>query len=278
MKEHKRFWEKVAKCVWRRLGEKRKKELEAKEDLAREELVDILRHNIRCYYEQLKKMGAKRFKRLLKEEASALEETGEIVAKSHRKYFARFIEDPHEFVRIEKEATELYEALLDEQADSIDFEDTRLLKRLFWLSYLRDLRTQLLFSSLQPLLDISVLGNQILGLDVYWLTSLLALQLEEGMVKKKIREYGKKPKGRSYYKLVEQLTDLMKEKGKRPDQELFISPGYRRVRNNIVHDLQDWKATESDMHKVVSHVLAVAKSLWPDKFDSFETDEEDESA
>jgi hypothetical protein len=265
MKTWTKFWESVFKCA-KKLA---KKELGLKidtTDISREQAIQLVRFQARCYYEKLSKVGDRRFNKMIDELMEPMIESVKQVDSALLDYLSKF-GNVQNLLELGKFGNDINNAILDEMVETVDPEDARMLGRMWSLSYLRGQSFDIMMASIQPLRDILAVANIAVELDYNWAVSLIALVLEEAMVKAKLRELGIKPGDRElFHKLTDKLVKKLEELGKRPTQEVLLTDGYRNVRQKVVHDPVKWKPTENDMHDVVRHACQLAEALWPDKF------------
>jgi len=233
-------------------------------DMTEYELLELVRTNVRCYYSVLAKMGEKRFQKMLDEMMEPIIKSGKEIDNVLFSYFSKFV-DPREIMKQNEVVQQVTDVAVDEMSRSIDDQDPRLMSRLFVLSYLNEVRFTILLASMRPLLDILSVADAACKLDLNWAVSLISLVLEEAMVKRKLRETGHEPgANKPFHRLTDSLRDALRAKGEQPSQDLLLSDGFRNVRHEIVHDPEAWKATPEQTHEYVRHVVALAKSLWPD--------------
>ena len=105
-------------------------------------------------------------------------------------------------------------------------------------------------------------------LDADWATALIAVSLEEALVKKKLRELEYEPKKReTFHNQIEKLVELLKDEKIRPSMDILLADGFRNIRNEIIHDPQNWTPEENEVNEIVMHTIDLAKSLLPSLFE-----------
>lgn len=167
----------------------------------------------------------------------------------------------------------LAEVVLEEITEAIDIRDSRLTERMFVLSFVGNIINQVYLGFLDPLFDLLNIANLAVGLDADWATALIAVAMDEALVKKKLRELDCNPEKReNFHNQVEKLVELLKKEEIRPDMDVFLTDGFRNVRHEIIHDPVKWKPKEKEVIEIIRHTIDLTKSLWPDLF---KTDEED---
>jgi len=145
------------------------------------------------------------------------------------------------------------------------YEDPKLLLRLIALMTIREMSFGVAFVILRPFFEVLKMARDRLGIDENWAIASFALNLEESLVKKKLSELGlsKNEMKRSFHKLVERTIDLIEEKeGRRLPTEVFLSTGYRKIRNKLDHEGYLWKPTRRETNEIVTHLLKLKNALW----------------
>ena len=145
------------------------------------------------------------------------------------------------------------------------FGDPNLTVRLVALMSMREFSLELGFATLRPFFEVLNMAKNRLGIDENWATSTFALNLEESLVKKKLLEFGVSEKEMkvSFYKLLEKTAELIESREKRHlETDIFLSVGYRMIRNKLDHEGYRWKPTRKETNRIVIHLLKLANSLW----------------
>ena len=145
------------------------------------------------------------------------------------------------------------------------FEDPQLLLRLIALMAIREISFGVAFVILRPFFEVLNMARDRLGIDENWAIASFALNLEESLVKKKLSELGlsKNEMKGSFHKLVERTIDLIEEKeGRRLPIDVFLSTGYRKIRNKLDHEGYLWKPTRRETNEIVTHLLKLKNALW----------------
>ena len=242
------------------------------DDIDKEQSIKLTRLRFRCYYQILRKVGVDRFDRLIEELIASTAKTSEALGERQFKYLSKF-HDPRDVLEQREFLRNLNEVVLEETDEAIGIGDTRLTEMMFVLSFVGNIINQVYLGFFEPLSDLLILANHAAGLDADWATVLIAVALEEALVKKKLRELGYEPqKKEPFHRLVEKLIELMQREKIRPDMDVFLTDGFRNIRHEVIHDPVKWKPKEKEVIEIIRHTIDLTKSLWPDLF---KTDEED---
>ena len=270
MKEWTKFYDEVSKC----LIKSAKEELGIKigDNIDSKQNIELTRLRFRCYYQKLRKVGDKRFERLIEELVSSMEKPSEVLEERQFKYHSKF-QDPREIQKHNEFMDNLNTVVFNEMGEAINTEDTRLIARMFLLSYVGNITNQLYLGFLNPLFDLLDLANRTMKLDADWATALVAVSLEEALVKNKLRELKYEPRKReTFHSQVENLVELLKDEDVRPSMDLLLSDGFRNIRNEIIHDPQRWTPKENEVNEIVRHTIDLAKDFWPKLYETKEDD------
>ncbi len=264
VKEWTKLGEEVAKCLIK--SAKQELGIKVGDAINKDLSIELTRLQFRCYYEKLRKVGDKRFERLIEELVSSIERPSEVLEERQFKYHSKF-QDPREVLKQNEFIGNLNTVVLKEIGEAINTEDTRLIARMFLLSYIGNITNQVYLGFLNPLFDLLNLANHTMKLDADWATALVAVSLEEALVKKKLRELGYEPKKREgFHKQVEKLVELLKDENIRPSMDVLLTDGFRNIRHEIIHDPENWKPKEEEVNEITRHVIDLAKALWPNLF------------
>jgi hypothetical protein len=145
----------------------------------------------------------------------------------------------------------------------------RLLARLLTFSSMREFGTALALMRLKPLFDVMEVAKAKLSVDDNWMTAIVALSLEENLLKAKLSQLGIsegeiKKFANDFYKLANKVTELIEAKEHRlVGLDSLLSSGYRKVRNKLAHEGYIWKPKRIETNQIVSHVLKLSVELWP---------------
>lgn len=145
----------------------------------------------------------------------------------------------------------------------------RLLARLLTFSTIREFGAALAFMRLKPLFDVMEVAKARLSADENWMTAIVALSLEENLLKSKLLQLGLsegeiRNLGDDFYKLANKVTELIEAKERRRVRmDVLLSSGYRKVRNKVVHEGYLWKPERNETSQIVAHVLKLSGELWP---------------
>jgi hypothetical protein len=124
--------------------------------------------------------------------------------------------------------------------------DHKAVVRLLLMSYASELRSRIFINSLSPLLFSIGLAQSTLSKDMNWCTSMLALTIEEQLIKKKAKEFGIVISKDEYYH-----SDI------RQSREMLLADSHRKIRNKVVH--KNWNPTEDEMDDIIAHVLKITQ-------------------
>jgi len=273
VKEWTKLGEEVAKCMIK--SAKDELGINIGDKISKEQNIVLTRLQFRCYYQKLRKVGDKRFERLIEEITSSIEKPSEVLEERQFKYHSKF-QDPREVLKQNEFIGNLNTVVLKEISEAINTEDTRLIARMFLLSYIGNITNQLYLGFLSPLFDLLHLSNLTMKLDADWATALVAVSMEEALVKKKLRELGYEPKkNEKFHQQVKKLVELLKDENIRPSMDVLLADGFRNIRNEIIHDPQKWTPKDNEVNEIVRHTIDLAKGLWPDLFKSEEENKDE---
>jgi hypothetical protein len=264
LKEWSKFTDEVTDCA--KKSAKRKLGINLQDEMSKEQSIELVRLRFRCYYETLQKMSDRRFSKLIKESFESIAKPSEILEERRFKYLSKF-HDPRDLIKQKEFLRVLDKVALDEIAEAVSIDDTGLTAKMFVLSFVGNIINQVYLGFIEPLIDLIVLANKSAELDADWATALIAVSLEEALIKKKLRELSYDPKkGEAFHKLVEKLVELLKREDVRPAMDVLLSNGFRNIRHEIIHDPTQWKPEENELNEIIRHTIDLAKALWPDLF------------
>ncbi len=260
MKEWNEFYDQVHKCQ-AKLAKEELGITEKTENIDEKQVLELMRLYFHCYHQTLGKAGVARFDRLVEELFSGLERSFEKIGERLFKYQMKFI-DPRILLDIREAERKIDAVVLEEIDEVLNSEDSRLLARMYIISFYNNIVHQALLQKLSPFLDILSLSEQTLGLDIEWVCALIAVVLDEALVKEKLRELGFEPKRTdSFHKLMQELVSCIKKENIRPQMDVFLTEGFRNVRHEIVHDPTRWKPSEDEVNTIIHHTMELAKGL-----------------
>ena len=151
-------------------------------------------------------------------------------------------------------------------------DNKKVLQRILTLLYVREIGFGMFFASFRPFFDTLDIAEKVLGVDEHWITAILALNIEENLLKKKLYNLGSSKEEinrlgkQGYYRLVDEVVKCIQEKEDRQaNLDVLLSQGYRKVRNMIDHEGYQWKPDKKDGFRIVGHLISLAKNLWPQK-------------
>lgn len=145
------------------------------------------------------------------------------------------------------------------------FGDPELLLRLMTLMTIREISFGVVFVTLRPFFEVLDMARERLGIDENWAIATFALNLEESLVKKKLSDLGvsKDEMKGQFHELLEKTISLIEAKEERRlSSEVFLSAGYRKIRNKLDHEGHLWKPTRKETNEIVRHLLRLANALW----------------
>jgi len=141
----------------------------------------------------------------------------------------------------------------------------RFVSRMMALMAMQNFSLTSALAELRPFFEVMDIGRKRLYIDENWATSVLALSLEEALVKKKLLEMGvsKSKLAGKFHTLLRETINLIEKKEKRRlSCEILLSTGYRNIRNKLVHEGHRWKPTKKETSQIVIHLLKLADELW----------------
>ena len=149
-------------------------------------------------------------------------------------------------------------------------DNKKVLQRILTLLYVREIGFGMFFASFRPFFDTLDIAEKVLGVDEHWITAIMALNIEENLLKKKLYNLGSSKEEinrlgkQGYYRLVDEVVKCIQEKEDRQaNLDVLLSQGYRKVRNMIDHEGYQWKPEKRDSFRIVGHLISLAKNLWP---------------
>lgn len=261
MSEWEKFYQKVGRCQ----GKLIKKEPEINEEPSKDEIIEYARLWHKCYYEHLAYIGDRTFRKLIDEIADSMKELTEKTAERQFKYQSKF-HDPRKILEHDTFAEEFSKAILEEVDLARFSENHRLTDRMFYLSFYNNLVYEIILKLLIPLLDLMNLANEILDLNIDWITSLVSVALQESLIRKKLREIGQPPKKNDkFHHLSQKLIDHFESTGEKVALDVLLADGFRNVRHPIVHDPVSWNPSDDEANEIIRHTIKLASVLFPKK-------------
>lgn len=218
-----------------------------------------------AFFEELASTSERDFNRMMSEIGKAMEEKLEELGRDYLD-FELMMKDPI-IVFQEVFLTERVGRAVQRELEKREelFEDPQLLLRLMALMAVRELSFGVVFATLRPFFEVLDMARDRLGIDQNWAIAAFALNLEESLVKKKLLELGvsNNEMEESFHKLLEKTVDLIEMKeGRRLPIDVFLSAGYRKLRNKLDHEGYLWKPTRKETNEIVRHLLRLANALW----------------
>jgi len=216
-------------------------------------------------FEELASTSERNFDRMMSEIGKAMNEKLEELARDVMD-FEFMMKDPITVFQ-ETFLTERVGRAVQKELEKHEelFEDPQLLLRLMALMTIREFSFGVAFATLRPFFEVLNMARDRLGIDENWAIASFALNLEESLVKKKLSELGvsKDEMKGSFHKLLEQTINLIEAKeGRRLPSDVFLSAGYRKIRNKLDHEGYLWKPTRKESNEIVRHLLRLANALW----------------
>lgn len=218
-----------------------------------------------AFFEELASTSERSFDRMMSEIGEAMNEKLEELARDVID-FEFMMRDPFTVFRETFSTERVGRAIRTELKKHEElFEDPQLLMRLIALMAIREISFGVAFVTLRPFFEVLNMARDRLGIDENWAIASFALNLEESLVKKKLSELGlsKNEMIGSFHKLVERTIDLVEEReGRRLPTAVFLSTGYRKIRNKLTHEGYLWKPTRRETNEIVIHLLKLKNALW----------------
>jgi len=220
---------------------------------------DALSSAFQCYFRVIKNLVKKKYVSWIEWQTNELMMSAESVGRRLLRYGTR-TRDPTDFLQ----SILLYSASMENLAgffeDSDILSDHKLIARLLLISWLDEGRYAMTLNSMWPLFDVFSLAQGALGRDANWCISLIALTIEELLIKKKAGELDvETEKEEGYPHICDKLIEKMEKEGIRVDCELLLGTGHRKIRNRILHE--GWNPTEEDTEGIIAHVFKLAEHL-----------------
>jgi len=136
-----------------------------------------------------------------------------------------------------------------------------------WIEFMtvREVSLGIVFLKLRPFFEVLKIAEKRLGVDENWAVASVALNLEESLVRRKLAELGvsRDEMNKDFHKLVKMLMKLIETKeGRRLPLDIFLTAGYRKLRNKLAHEGDLWKPSRKETNEIVSHSVKLADALW----------------
>lgn len=275
-----KFNERVAKRFARRLPkqkvEKLFKKFESEEDESRKRQLWFRIQRILgpaatlAFLEEVASMSERDFESLIKVIVDSMEKKLEEVGRTYLNYETTLREP---LAVIEEAALtaglsqKIEKAIVEEEWL---LANPRLLARLLTFASIREFGMAVAFASLKPLFDMIEVARTRLVVDENWVTAVVALSLEENLLKMKLSQLSLSESeirnlGKDFYKLADKAVELIEAKENRQVSiDVLLSSGYRKVRNRVVHEGYLRKPKGNETNQIVAHVLKLSSELWPD--------------
>jgi len=270
-----RFLERIAKRLEKHKAEfqKMERKYEQEKDPERKQKLKIVYLEkvaptfMVAFFEELASTSERAFGKMMSEIYKAMEEPIEQMGRDYLD-FELMMKDPITVLEEIFLTERIWKAAKKELEKHEEiFEDPELILRWMELMTIRELSFGVVFARLRPFFEVLNTAGKRLGIDENWAIASFALNLEESLVKKKLSELGvsKKEMKRSFHELLEKTIDLIEAKEKRRlPSDVFLSAGYRKIRNKLVHEGYLWKPTRKETNEIVRHLLRLSDALWKD--------------
>jgi hypothetical protein len=218
------------------------------------------------FFEELASISETKFDKMMMEIGEAINARLEELSKDYLD-FELMMRDP---ITVLQEVSLTYEIWREVQKELEKheelFEKPRLLLRLMTLMTICECSFEMTFAMLHPFFEALNMARKRLEIDENWAIATFALNLEELLVKKKLSELGvtkNEMEKRQFHELLERTIRLIEtSEGRRLSSDVFLSAGYRQLRNKLYHEGYLWKPTRKEANQIVSHLLRLEKSLW----------------
>jgi len=218
-----------------------------------------------AFFEELVATSDREFGRMMSEIANAMETKLEELGRDYLD-FELMVRDPVTVLQevfLTERLGRVIQRALEKQEEL--FEEPRLLMRLMALMTIREFSFGVVFATLRPFFEILNMVRDRLGINEDWAIATFALNLEESLLKKKLSELGvpKNEMRGNFHNLLEKTINLIETKeGRRLGSAVFLSAGYRKLRNKLDHEGYIWKPTRKETNEIVSHLLRLVNALW----------------
>ena len=228
---------------------------------------------VNAIFQEIATISDRKFKKMLEEITRPMEEELEKIAVDYLNY-ETILRDPFtvlaESTILANHVETINEALESSLAPFLD--NKKILQRIIILLYIREIGFGMFFASFRPFFDTLNIAEKVLGVDEQWIIAILALNIEENLLKKKLYELGSSNEEinqlgkQGYYRLVDEVVKCVQEEEDRQvNLDVLLSHGYRKVRNMIDHEGYHWKPAKKDVFRIVGHLIRLTKNLWPQK-------------
>ena len=246
----------LARCIKRETGIDLSNP-EVISNLSVEDNAVIQEVGFKCALNAIRKIAKKKFMNWVKNDYEKLEKEADVVSKRLIRFGSK-VGDP---VDVYTELV-LLTSVLENLTEDIDIEellaDLSTVFRLLIMSYLDLLKNRVFINSLRPLLFTVSLANSALGKDMSWSSSMLALTIEEQLVKKKAIEFGIEIKEKeNYNSILSKVIKYLDEHEIRQSREVLLADSHRIIRNKVLHE--NWNPTEDEMEDIIAHVLKITQ-------------------
>lgn len=279
--EWEKFNERIGKKLQRRIDQDELNELfrkykQEKNEIKRLELKYQILERItpivlNTTFKEIASLSNKKFKKMVEEAFLPIEDKLENMAADYLEY-ETILRDPLVVIAESLFSANSSEKLKETLELSLSpfLDNKKVLQRIISLLYIREIRFGMVFAVFRPFFDTLDIARRFLGVDEYWVMSIVALNLEENLLKKKLSELGLSKEEidqlgkQGYYRLVDEVVKFVpKKEGRQVNLDVLLSNGYRRVRNIIDHEGYQWKPNRKDFFRIVGHLIRLTKDLWP---------------
>ena len=245
----------IARCIKRETGIDLT-DSETVSNLSRDDNALIQEVGFKCGLKVIRKIAKKKFMSWVKNEYEELEREAELVGNRVIRFSSK-IGDPADVSNQLVLLVRLIENIMEETDIDDILTDSTTVSRLLLISYLEELKNRVTINSLRPLLFTTGLAQLAIGKDKSWSTSILALTLEEQLVKKKAVDFGIDIADRNYHSILIDVLEHLEERGIRQSRDILIADSHRKIRNKVLHE--NWNPTEDEMDDIIAHVLKITQ-------------------
>jgi len=248
----------IIKCIKRETGIDLT-DIAVRSALTIEDSAVITEYGFKCLLKVFRKLAKRKFANWILDELQKVETDATRVGERLIRFSSK-VGDPVDVFAQLTLLGNILENLIEDIDDEELLESHSAILRLLAISYLGELNNRVFVGSLRPLLFSVDMAQEALTKDMSWCTSVLALTIEEQLVRKKAIESGLAIKeDEQYNSVLEKLTAHLDEQRIRQSREILLADAHRKIRNKVLH--RNWSPTEDEMDDIVSHVLKVVNFL-----------------
>ena len=251
---------KLLACIQRKLRIRSLSELKLLE-FDQNEWKDFWSAAMRCYLAELKKMGVRKFNAWMKAESEGVQKQLDEQSRRYVRYLSQFGDPAMVMEQLVPMMFGMESA--SEELEAQYFNDQTLSPRLLKITTLTALKMMRLLLPMVPLRDLSSIAQSTLNCEINWCFAVIAVSIEQLLVKKKLDEMGieTKPK-ESFDGLCEKLVPALQDKGMRPGFDVLLTAGHRQIRNRVIHE--GLNPTDEELNTLIDHLARLARDLGPE--------------